>query len=101
MLVAGRSRELLGIGRGFEGRRGQRGLTAAAREVGRGIGRLVAVKETGPGVELTTQSMKPAMLIFQFGQAQSVLETERDLCKKECELARLPNRVPRHLLCCS
>lgn len=67
MLVAGRSREFLGIGRGLEGRRGQRCLAAAAREVGRGIGRLVAVKETGLGVELTAQTMKPPMLIFQFG----------------------------------
>lgn len=50
MLVAGRSRELLGVGRGLEGRGGQWGLAAAAREVGRGVGGLVAIQETGLAV---------------------------------------------------
>lgn len=100
MFVAGRSREFLGVGRGLQRRGGQRGFAAAAREVGRGIGRLVAFQETGLGVELTVQTMKPAMLIFQFGEAEPVLETQGNLCEEECELAlELSSRAPRHLRC--
>lgn len=85
MLVAGRSRKFLGVGRGSKGRGGERGLATAAREVGRGIGGFVAVQKTGLAV-LLAQAMKPAMLVLEFGQAQPILQTQRDLHQRVSQL---------------
>lgn len=79
MLVPGGSRKFLGIGRCSQGRRRERSLTSAAREVGGGIGWLFKIR-TSLGVwKGRSQPMKPAMLVLQFGQAQAVLQTKRDL----------------------
>ena len=74
MLVAGRSGELLGIGRGSEGRGGERSFTATAREGRGGVGGLVAIRKTRLAILGCIQPMQTTMLVLEFGEAETILQ---------------------------
>lgn len=92
MFITGGSREFLGVGRGPEGRRGERSLAAAARELGGGIGWLVIVESRLALLLVRVQAMQSTMLVLEFCEAQSILQTERNLFRGASRVSSQHNR---------
>lgn len=80
MFVAGRSREFLGVGGGPERRGGKGSLAATARELGGRIGWLVILQSRLGLLLVRVQAMQSTMLVLEFCEAQSILQTKRNLC---------------------
>ena len=96
MFIAGGSRKLLGVGGGPEGRGGEGGLAAAAREFGGGIGRLV-VEGSLALLLVQVQAMQTTMLILEFGEAQSILQTKGNLEGEGPGSVHITNRKRRNI----
>jgi hypothetical protein len=77
MLIFRRPRQLVGKRHVPYGRRGQRRFVAARRDLRGGVGRFVGC----PSIitVFAVGQSQPALLVFDFGQAQSILKVETDL----------------------
>lgn len=79
MFVSCRPGKLLGVGGRVQRRRGQRGLAAAPRKFRGGIGRPVT-QEVGSTLQsIWLEGMEAAILILDFGEAETILKAERHL----------------------